>query len=221
MVEETKKPKLEVVGEPGEVLTPIPKPADFSLDKFKSKRAVALTGIETLLTALPHHGIAQAKDFARLHPDEAAYWSAGLCFVNVPIKGQKRDTLHLIDEAVALRHIHPAKIRRFRLALASKPNDVFFLCEVPSRNQDNTWVASNLDACGQAKQLWTQAISQKEQGIEAYKVDNAIDPDAFPDPKWPKQSLNELVLKTFAGRIIETDDHPGLARLVGAKPTVS
>ena len=48
----------------------------------------------------------------RLHPDEDAYWSPELCFVNVPIKGQKRDTLHLIDEELAHAAIssgkHPA-----------------------------------------------------------------------------------------------------------------
>lgn len=71
----------------------IAKPS-FSLDKFKSKRAAALANVETLLTALPHYNIAQAKDFVRLHPDETAYWSPELCFANVPIKGQKRDTLH-------------------------------------------------------------------------------------------------------------------------------
>ena len=33
------------------------------------------------------------------------YWSPELCFVNVPIKGQKRDTLHLIDEDLAMRYL--------------------------------------------------------------------------------------------------------------------
>ena len=54
--------------------------------------------MSTLLTALPHHNIAQANDWVRLHPDEENYWSAELCFVNVPIKGQKKDLVHLIDE---------------------------------------------------------------------------------------------------------------------------
>ena len=57
-------------------ITPIAKPATaFSLDKFKSKHAAAVANIETLQAGLPHHGIAQAKDFVRLHPDEEAYWS--------------------------------------------------------------------------------------------------------------------------------------------------
>jgi hypothetical protein len=216
-------PKLKVVhpeADPAEQMS-IAKPDAFSLDKFKSKHAVAVAGVETLLTALPHHSIAQAKDFVRLHPDETKYWSPELCFVNVPIKGQKRDTLHLIDEELAMQHLPSAKVLRFRLALATKPYDVFFLCHVPSRNTDNRWNESNLQACEQAKTLWTQATSRKEEGVEAYKIDASRDPDAFPVPNWPTQSLDELIARTFAGRLIETKDHPGLLRLLGAKQSVS
>ena len=197
----------------------IAKPDGFSLDKFKSKHAAAAANVETLLTALPIHSIAQAKDFVRLHPDENAYWSSELCFVNVPIKGSKRDTLHLIEEELAMRHLPSARILRFRLALATKPYDVLFLCQVPTRNLDNTFNASNLDACEKAKSLWTQASSRKEEGVEAYKVDVAKDDDAFQEPRWPAQSLPELIGCTFAGRIIDREDHPGLLRLIGARQT--
>ena len=156
MPEETSRPKLEVVS-PTDLSEPIPKPGKFSLDKFKSTQAASSAGVETLLTALPQCSIAQAKDFVRLHPDEDEYWSPELCFVNVPIKGQKRDTLHLIDEDLAKQYLPSARIQRFRLALATKPYDVFFLCHVPSRDLDNIWNATNLQACEQAKTLWTQA----------------------------------------------------------------
>ena len=215
------EPKFKVVGEEvdDEALS-VPKPDTFSLNKFKSKRAAAIANVETLLTALPHHSISEAKDFVRLHPDEEKYWSPELCFVNVPIKGQ-RDTLHLIDEELAMRYLPSAKILRFRLALATKPGDVFFLCHVPSRNTDNSWNASNLQGCEQAKTFWTQATSRKEEGVEAYKIDVARDADAFPAPKWPTQTLEEIIGRTFEGRQIETETHPGLLRLIGAKQSVS
>jgi hypothetical protein len=91
-------PKLKVVHPPAE---PIPQPGKFSLGKFKSTQTASSAGVETLLTALPHYSIADAKDFVRLHPNEDEYWSPELCFVSVPIKGQKHDTLHLIDEGLA------------------------------------------------------------------------------------------------------------------------
>ena len=204
-----------------ELAIPIKKPGAFSLDKFKSKRAVALAGVETLQTALPHHSISQAKDFVRLHEDEAKYWSPELCFVSVPIKGQTRDTLHLIDEDIAMRYLPSSRVLRFRLALASKPLDTFFLCHVPSRNFDNSWNESNRLACEQAKTRWAQATSRKEEGIDAYKPEYAKDPDAFPQPNWPTQSLDELIRVTFEGRMITSEDHPGLLRLIGAKQSTS
>jgi hypothetical protein len=206
---------------PVETTMSIAKPSSFSLDKFKSKRAAALAGVETLQTALPHHSISQAKDFVRLHEDENKYWSPELCLVGVPIKGQTRDTLHLFDEDIAMRYLPSAKVLRFRLALASKPFDTFFLCHVPSRNTDNSWNESNRQACEHAKTHWVQATSRKEEGVEAYKIDIARDANAFPEPNWPTQSLDELILVTFGGRMITSEDHPGLLRLIGAKQSTS
>jgi len=105
----------------------------------------------------------------------------------------------------------------FPLALATKPFDVFFLAHVPTRNLDNSWNASALQASENAKTLWTQASSRKEQGVESYKIDFAQNQDAFPEPKWPTQSLSDLIGVTFANRFIERADHPALLRLIGAK----
>jgi hypothetical protein len=115
-----------------EDVVPIAKPGGFDLNKFKSKRATA--NVETLQTGLAHHSISDAKDFVRLHPDEENYWSDELCFVSVPIKGQKRNTLHLIEEDLAMQYLPAGSIHRCRLALATKPYDTFFLCHVPSQN---------------------------------------------------------------------------------------
>lgn len=201
----------------------IAKPDGFSLDKFRATKPPAVAGVATLLTALPHFKIAQAKDFVRLHPDEANYWSPVCCFVNVPIKGQQRETLHLISEALVLQYLPSGRIEKFRLALASKPHDVFFLAHVPDPNQnpDNAWNATNLQGCIQAKQVWTQLTSRRDEGADGYKVDAAKHQDAFPDPKWPQQSLSDLIEATFSGRMIDRDDHPGLLRLIGAKQSLT
>jgi hypothetical protein len=111
------KPKLVLPDEQAfDETISIAKPGTFSLDKFKSEQAAALANVETLLTALPHHSISQAKDFVRLHEDEGKYWSPELCFVSVPIKGSKRDTLHLIEEKLAIRFLPSARILHFRFA---------------------------------------------------------------------------------------------------------
>jgi hypothetical protein len=193
----------------------------FDLNKFKAKRAAAVANIETLPTSLPVHNMAAAKDFVRVHPDEANYWSDELCFVNVPVEGQKHNTLHLIDEDLALQFLESGEILRFRLALATKPGDVFFLCEVPTQNVDNSWNVSNLEGCEKAKTLWTKLTSRKGEGVEDYKITFARDPESFGEPNWPSQSLGELIGRAFVGRIIETADHPALLRKIGAKQSLS
>jgi hypothetical protein len=55
--------------------------------------------------------------------------------------------LHLIDEELAMQYLSSKKIQRFRLALATKPHDNFFLCHVPSQNLDNTWNDQNFKGC--------------------------------------------------------------------------
>jgi hypothetical protein len=196
----------------------IAKPKGSGLDKFKSKRDPIIASVKTLVTALPIHSIAQAKDFVRLHADEENYWSDELCFVNVPIKGQKRDLLHLIVEDLAMKYLPSARIMRCRLALASKPYDTFFLCQVPTRNLDNSFNSTNLVGCEQAKRLWVQATSRKDEGVDAYKIDPAEDQAAFPPPEWPTQTLDELITSTFGpDRMITSEDHPALRRLRGMR----
>src|SRR6516165_3989008 len=202
------------------VSIPKPEPSN-DLSRYKSKRTASVANVETLQTALPHHSISQAKDFVRLHPNEETYWSDELCFVSVPIKGQKRDTLHLIFEDLAMQFLPTALIQRFRLALATKPLDKFFLCHVPTQNMENNWNLTNQQACERAKTQWTMATSRKEEGVDAYKIDAAIHSDAFPEPTWPAQSLDDLIMVTFTGRMIGKADHPGLLRLIGARQSAS
>jgi hypothetical protein len=196
---------------------PIVKPSAFNLDKFKTKGGTAAASVETLQTALPHVKIKEAKDFVRLHPNEDEHWTPELCFVNVPIKGQKKDTLHLINEELAVSYLVNGQVERFGLALASKPFDAFFLCHVPSQNLDNEWNASNLLACEQAKSMWVQATSRKGDGVDGYQIRLARDTGAFPEPQWPTQSLSQLLEVTFANRMIDNESHPGLLRLIGAR----
>jgi hypothetical protein len=191
------------------------------LDQCKSTLDPNIPNIETLVTALPHCKISDVNDWTRLHPNEMTYWSSEYCFTSVPVVGQKRDTLHLVFEDLAKRFLPSKIIKRFRLVLATKPHDVFFLCEVPTRNLDNAWNKTSLQACQQAKTRWVQATSRKGENAEGYFISYARDEDAFPNPSWPKQSLNELIEVSFNGRIIDVEDHPALLRLIGAKQSLA
>ena len=90
-------PELKVITEEQ---AQIAKPGKFDLNKFRSKRRIG-SSRRSPTYALPVLKLSEAKDFVRLHPDEEDYWTTELCFVNVPAKGQKKDTLHLIDDDLA------------------------------------------------------------------------------------------------------------------------
>jgi hypothetical protein len=219
-----KIPDLQVTpDEKASIAKPPPKDKKFDLNLFKSSRSSAAT-IERLVPVLPVHSMADAKDFCRLHPDEEAYWSTELCFINVPVKGQRKDLLHIITEELAVRFLRAGQIIYQRLALATRPFDDFFLCTVPTRNIDNIWNTDNLLGCEAAKGKWIQLVSrrknenQQQGGKEGYERIPAREDDAFPTPKWPSQSLDDLLEATFDGRMIVTGDHAGLARVIGRKP---
>jgi hypothetical protein len=65
-----------------------------------------------------------------------------------------------------------------------------------------------------------KVTSRRSEGVDGYKIKYARNEDAFPAPKWPTQTLDELILVTFAGRMITDEDHPGLLRLLGAKQSL-
>ena len=198
----------------------IQKPSAFSLDGFRSKRSASIGGVATLPASLQIMRVSEAKDFIRLHPNEAAYWSDELCFVHVPTKGVRGGSLlHLILEDLACAYLPEGKIIRHRLALASKPDDDgFFLAEIPSTNLDNSWNASTLEGAEVGKTHWVQLTSLKNVGQERYKVDYAKHQDAFEEPTWLTQPLAELIGGAFSpNRAITLEDHPGLLRLIGAR----
>jgi hypothetical protein len=191
------------------------------LARFKSKAAPTIANVGTKVGMLPISSLSEAGDFCRVHPDEATHWSPELCFVRVPVQGSKNDVLHLIDEDIGMQYLEAKQIIRQRLALASKPGDKFFLCVVPTVNLENTWNASAIDGIEEAKRLWVKLVSRRPEGVDAYKIMYAKDVDAFSEPQWPKETLDDLILATFKGHTIDNDQHPGLLRLIGAKVITS
>jgi hypothetical protein len=202
----------------------IEKPAGGGLSRFKTSKP-ASGRVEKLLSALPHCKLSDVKDYARLHPDEEAYWSEEYFFVGVPVQGQKNDVLHLIAADLA-EQLPAGRVQRFRLALATKPYDVFFLAHVPTQNLDNEWNRTSLEACGRAKKSWLIAVSKKAEGKEGYQTETTRaeqrgEGSPYPEPTWPTETLEKIVMTTFEGRMILEETDPAWRRLIGLKPKLS
>ena len=142
-------------------MPPVKKPKTSFLDKYKSKNMATAADVEPALAALAIKKIADVGDFVWVHPDEESYWTIELCFVDVPVKGEKRTILHLIDDDIAVANLPSKKIRRMRLALAAKPDGSFFFCIVPTRNLDNSFNKSALDAIEKCRTGWWMTSSRK------------------------------------------------------------
>ena len=65
------------------------------LEKLKSKRPRTIAGVDTNSELNPLLRMVEANDYLRLHPNEEYYWTPELCFVTVPIKGQKQGPVAL------------------------------------------------------------------------------------------------------------------------------
>lgn len=218
-------PKLDTVDDTTTEIDNAPsiaKPTSSRLDKFKTKLQHVSGVVDPFTGNLQVHKPAAVKDYIRTHHDEGAYWSDELCFVNVPIKGQPRETTHIIEVEIALAYLPKAKLRYARLALATTPYDNFFLAEIATRNLDNDWCATERNAAQQLKGMWGLVFSGRDQGVEKYLVKPAEHQDAFPAPRWPTSvTIDDIILRTFADRMIETEEHPGLLRLRGARQNLS
>jgi hypothetical protein len=188
------------------------------LSRFKSRRPPTISGVTSPPNPLKVMRIADALDFVRLHPDEEFGWTEPLCFVRVPVKGEKQPILHLIDEDLAMSRLPSKQIIRHRLALAAKPHDVLFLCIVPSENLENGFNRTALLYCHEAQTLWVKVSSRKAEGHEEYGREIADDPEAFPPTNWGTHSVEEWCEITFRSASIFEPNHPGWLRLIGAKP---
>jgi hypothetical protein len=201
-------------------VSPIPKPEAFDLSAFAVTPATA--SVQRMPMALPVKKLSDAGDFVRLHGDdrpegEGGYWSEPLAFVDVPVKGQTKKIRHLILPDLAAKYLPTKLIKYRRLAWGCDPEGKPFICEVPCDNLDNVWNRSNLEACEIAKTQWVRADSKNKDGLEGYQHTLPLNTRRFREPEWPAQPFSEIISTAFKDRVIMSDDHPALLRLIGAE----
>ncbi len=197
----------------------IAKPSKFSLADFRTEQNPKATGIEPTCPALPMMRLADVKDFFVLHPHDS-YWSNEVALIQVPTKGSTESTQHLILDGIVKKYSDQlqARVKYCQIVLGAKPDNVFFLGLIPTRNLDNTFNASAIRAAVQAKSgIWTTVTSRKSEGHDDYFIGKAQEGGAFLETKWPTFSLDEIVEVTVGDKFITTDEHSSLDRLLGRR----
>lgn len=76
---------------------------------------------------------------------------------------------------------------------------------------DNPWAESMRIALSEGKKRWVRVVAN--QGLGAY--DLFVAPGDLSEPVWPKYSMGEMLKAAFAGRVIDSPEHPVLLRLRG------
>jgi len=75
----------------------------------------------------------------------------------------------------------------------------------------NLWQSSYKEAIKQAETDWVRVEANMQAGqYEITKSTNDLG-----DPRWPKQSIDELINDAFAGRIIDSPEHPYIRQIQG------
>jgi len=75
----------------------------------------------------------------------------------------------------------------------------------------NLWQSSYKDAIKQAENDWVRVQANMAAG--QYEITPSMSDLGF--PRWPKQSMDELINDAFAGRIIDSPDHPYICQIQG------
>jgi hypothetical protein len=162
-------------------------------------------GSRKLLSLVPVGRPAKGK-FFRTSPNPANA-------VDVFILEDKVDsTFHLVNPQVA--DILGDLVRAVTLHLAIDRADNTFLIPVPfpaENGQRNPWHESLLRAIQVARQKWVRIASDKSAGV--YQVFEAL--GDLPEPNWPELPIEEILRIAFAGRSIDSVEHPKVHSALG------
>jgi hypothetical protein len=83
--------------------------------------------------------------------------------------------------------------------------------DVDPSGRRNLWQSSYKEAIKQAETDWVRVEANMQAGqYEITKSTNDLG-----DPRWPKQSIDELINDAFAGRIIDSPEHPYIRQIQG------
>jgi hypothetical protein len=167
--------------------------------------AVPSLGVKKLLTTIPVKK-PDKQAFIRVHPSEEYRLTAAIIDMKV------NNEVYLVAPQLhgeLAEEIAPVILFTYVDRLGNP-----FLWPVKLAQDDaapNPWHASALAAAQTAMSFWVRV--QANKGLGAYDVLCAE--GNLPDPEWPDMTLAAMLKTAFRGRLIDTLDHPLIARLRG------
>lgn len=181
------------------------------LSSLRSKSSV-LKGVTSMQSRVPiEHRPAQGV-WVRVRPGEANTEIIDLLVATNTSNSADRNNLYVVTDGV--RPDLEAFVRPHKVAVGMTYHDkVVFLWVRSLSVGNNSWTDSALKAMTTAQAAWV--TMETDHPLNEYKVHVAPNTEQWGEPKWPDQSLEELVETAFRDRVIRSLDHPIAARLLG------
>jgi hypothetical protein len=181
------------------------------LSSLRSKSSV-LKGVSTMQSRVPiEHRPAQGV-WVRVRPGETYTEIIDLLVATNTSNSADRNNLYVVTDAV--RPDLEMFVRPHKVAVGMTYHDkVIFLWVRSLSVGNNSWTDSALKAMTTAQTAWV--TMETDQPLSEYKVHVAPNNSQWGEPKWPDQTLEELVMTAFRDRVIRSLDHPIAARLLG------
>jgi hypothetical protein len=154
----------------------------------------------------PSFGKLSNSRFSRTNSSEE--YKARLFF----IEDKNTSETYIVTPSMApyLENMVQAKILRLAVDNARVP---YLIAEpvLDPNGRPNLWNSSMGEAIRRSEKEWVRIRSNKD----ASQYEIIIAQDNLGEPKWPEQSMDELVSEVFGNKIISSLDHPLIRQLQG------
>jgi hypothetical protein len=165
----------------------------------------SIAGVKQPLKAT--YGKLNRYRFSRVHPDDD--FKLGVLLATDK-EGDRESYLVLPSLGALLGSMVTQKILRLAVDNAGVPRLIAEPLLDPN-GRPNLWNSAYLNAIKMGETSWVRVESNMEAG--QYQV--IVAQGDLGPPAWPKQSMDQLVLQCFEGRIIQSADHPLIRQLEG------
>ena len=186
---------------------PVPDPFDPARLRLRYGAGAAL-GIHRKLTTVPVRKPSK-EWWVRTHSDRDARW---LDTAVLELK-EDRET-YLVDPSLWEALATEATFSPRSLILSVERGGSPFLWPIRPPGPDGTidsWNASAMEAALEGQSSWVRVTANMTIG--GYEL--LVAPGIPDEPKWPQESMKEILQAAFRGKFIDTLDHPVLQRLRG------
>jgi hypothetical protein len=181
------------------------------LSSLRSKSSV-LKGVWTDPSRVPIYSRPDVNTWVRVRPGEEYTDIIDLLVATNASNSKDRNPLYVVTDDVRPELERFLKPHRVMVGITYH-DKVQFLWVRAISTGSNSWTDSVMSAMDEALTDWVSL--ETDHALDEYKRHHAPHSKEWGDPKWPDQTLEDVVNLAFRDRIIDSLDHTVAKRLLG------